>query len=370
MHRFNLPLRVLALILCLTVLGQACATMGSPGQAAMFCGAGGALAGAAVGAASAKSNRLAGALIGAAIGGLLAATACFAIAEYKSQQVKGYQDTQQAVNYKPDQGNVGQITTLSVNPSPVAPGNSLAIDATYYVMTPKGDEDVQVVETRTLKKYNPTTTQYEEMGRSDYQVTMKPGTQNASGKFSVGSNLPPGGYAYAFKIQAAGQTDEKEVPFLVTQDPNQLKTATVAQVVSEPIGMKSASTSSAPAVAPAAPTPPTATGEAPPTSTPETGKPLASIGEAQPAPPTAVAPATTAEKHKYFIVTKVATTGSVREGPGTSFKVIGQVSKNDRYLLLDTTTPKGSKASWHKIRLDNGQIGWVSSTLGTETEPE
>ncbi len=378
MRRPTPMLRAVAILLLLAIFPQGCATMPeSSGEAALLCGAGGALAGGAIGAAAAGGrNVLAGALIGAAIGGLVGAATCFAIAEYKSKQTKGYQETKQAVQYQPDQGDVVQITNFSLDPSAAAPGSQVAFNSTYYVMSPSSDADVTVTETRTLKKFDQASGQYKEMGRPTSSVTMKPGTRSADGKFDVRSGVETGKYLLAFKVESAGKTDEKELPFEVTNNQAQLQGAKVAQVTSEPIGAKRVAAPTATPVAPASAMAPAAAPAAP----------LATLGEGQPAspammapppamappppgPPQAVASLPSGQgKQRHFIVNKVANTGNVREGPGAAFRVVAEIEKDGRFLIVQTVMPQGSRTPWHKIRLDDGREGWVNSALGSEIE--
>jgi hypothetical protein len=368
-------LRWVAILLIILIFPQGCATMPqSSGEAALLCGAGGALAGGAIGAAVSGNNPLTGALIGAAIGGLVGAATCFAIAEYKSQQTKGYQETQQAVQYRPEQGNVAQITKFTLDPSAAAPGSQIAFNATYYVMAPS-DTEVTVMETRTLKKFDAASNQYKEMGRPASSVTMKPGTRSADGKFDVRSGVDPGKYLLAFKVESNGKADEKELPFEVTTNKAQLSEAKMAQVTAEPAGGKRVG---GPVAAPALPPPPPMTAASPSVAAPATSSPLASLGEGQlgvqagapaaarPAPP-AMVPATRAPQ-RYFVASKVATRGTVREGPGSGFRVIAEMDKNDRFIIIQTQTPQGSQSPWHKIRLDDGREGWVNSALGSESQ--
>jgi hypothetical protein len=374
-------LRWVAILLIIVVFPQGNTAMAqSSGEAALLCGAGGAVAGGAIGAAASGKNSLFGALVGAAIGGLVGAATCFAIAEYKSQQTLGYQETQQAVQYRPEQGNLAQITKFTLDPSAAAPGSQVVFNATYYVMAPS-DAEVTVMETRTLKKFDAASNQYKEMGRPASSVTMKPGTRNADGKFDVRSGVDPGKYLLAFKVESNGKADEKELPFEVTTNKAQLSEAKMVQVTAEPGGGKRVG---GPVAAPALPTPPPMTAASPPAAAPAASSPLASLGEGQPgvqagappaarpaAPPSqaapAVAPASRAPQ-RYFVASKVATRGTVREGPGSGFRVIAEMEKNDRFIILQTQTPQGSQSPWHKIRLDDGREGWVNSALGSESQ--
>ena len=245
------------------------------------------------------------------------------------------------------------------------------------------DTEVTVMETRTLKKFDAASNQYKEMGRPASSVTMKPGTRNADGKFDVRSGVDPGKYLLAFKVESNGKADEKELPFEVTTNKAQLSEAKMVQVTAEPAGGKRVG---GPVAAPTLPTPPPMTAAPSPIAAPPApaaSSPLASLGEGQPgvqagapaaarpaAPPSqpapAVAPANRAPQ-RYFVASKVATRGTVREGPGSGFRVIAEMEKNDRFIILQTQTPQGSQSSWHKIRLDDGREGWVNSALGSES---
>jgi hypothetical protein len=200
----------------------------------------------------------------------------------------------------------------------------------------------------------------------------------------VQSGVDPGKYLLAFKIESSGKADEKELPFEVTTNKTQLSEAKMVQVTAEPGGGKRVG---GPVAAPAQPTPPPTVTAPPPAAAPTApaaSSPLASLGEGQPgvqpgapaaarpaAPPPnpapAMVPANPALQH-YFVASKVVTRGTVREGPGSGFRVIAEMEKNDRFIIIQTQTPQGSQSPWHKIRLDDGREGWVNSTLGTESQ--
>jgi hypothetical protein len=369
-------------------------------KAALICGAGGAAAGAAVGAAVGGSGRhgsLAGALIGAGIGAvagaIVGATACFAIAEYRSQQVKGYDETRQAFNYQPSQGEVVQITRYEITPAAAAPGTQVSFNATYYVMTPSADREVPVTETRIVKILDPATGGYKELGRSVNEVTVKPGTRQADGKWEIRSGVAQGRYLVLFEVAKAERSDVKELPLIVTKDQAVLAAPAnrVAQVVAE--GTKATETAAvetpkaAPAAEPVTPAAgtPSATAEAaktteptPATGAPPAGTPLAALGEQQPkAPPVATvsttatpppAPSAPPMKSVYFVASKVVGRGNVREGPGTKHKIIGEIQPAERFLVVDRATNPGERSPWYKIRLEDGREGWVAGSLGEEVE--
>ena len=106
---------------------------------------------------------------------------------------------------------------------------------------------------------------------------------------------------------------------------------------------------------------------------PATGTATAIIVPA-PAVPTIVAPAalqpTVAERTKspYFLASKVASQGNVREGPGSAYGIVGEIRRGDRFLIIARApSPKGERL-WYKIRLDTGREGWVAGSLGEEIQ--
>src|ERR1700739_3644790 len=64
-----------------------CAGMSPQTKAAVYCGAGGAIVGAAAGAAIDQKNSGIGALVGAVIGAVAGAGICFAVVSYKNREV-------------------------------------------------------------------------------------------------------------------------------------------------------------------------------------------------------------------------------------------------------------------------------------------
>lgn len=354
--------RPMCLVVLATFLTLGCTTsMQQPGQAALICGAGGALTGAALGAAVGSTRNATGALVGALVGGLtgglLAATTCFAIAHYKSQQVKDYEQTRTATNYNTQQGDIVQITHYAIVPAAAAPESEVAFNATYSVMTPNADQDIRVTETRSLKMYDPGTQTYKELGRVATQVTMKPGTRQADGAFKVGSGVGEGRYLVVFEVARDSQSATKDLPLIVTKDqavlrqgPNQKAEFTTGSV---PV----ASSGPPPISAPGAP------------SAGAVG-PLAAIGEKDPQRPLAPAgpglrPAVAkVSTERYFIASKVSGRGNVREAPGRGHKILGEITQGDRYLIVDAA--KDATGSWYKIRLDTGREGWVAGSLGVE----
>lgn len=358
----------LVVLVCFLVVGCA-EVMQKPGQAALACGAGGAAAGAAVGAAAGRGDWKA-ILIGAGVGAILAATACFAIAEYNSRQVKDYQETSQAISYQPSQGDAVQITHYSITPAAAAPGSQVVFNATYHVMTPNPDQEIPITETRIVKTYDPTTNQYRELGRVANQVTVKPGTRQADGKLDVRSGVGEGQYRVIFQVAKNGQSDIKELAFIVTRNPQVLSASSsrIVEVFAE--GAKAVPSTATASEPPARQLePPSAPAAAPP---PSSQAPLSSLGEQQPAPPTlsaSIPPAESqkTEKVRYFLASKVSDSGgNLRERPGTLGTPIGTIKRGERYPIVGQTTLPGEQIPWYKIRLENGAEAWVASSLGVE----
>jgi hypothetical protein len=356
-------------------------------RAAAICGAGGALAGAAIGAAIGSSGRrgsAAGALIGAGIGALAgaiaSATACFVVAEYRSRQVKGYEETRQATNYEPQQGDVLRITRYAVTPAAASPGTTVAFEATYHVMSPDPDKDISLTETRIVKRMLPDSG-WTELGRMVSPVTAKPGTRQADGKWEVRSGVGEGDYLIIFEVSRGARKDAKELAFLVTTNSTQLAArAQTAEVVDS--GAKAAaSTPEAPQSAGTASSSPTLSdspketavsataGEASsraPASDGAGPRTLAALGEQQPKAPEITVPAAASAPAPslYFVATKVVGRGNVRQGPGTQHRIVAEISKADRFLILEQQGDPAAR--WYKIRLDDGREGWVAGSLGEE----
>ncbi len=193
-----------------------CSTDSSTGANVGKGAAGGAVLGAITGALLNPGNPWKGAAIGAAAGALVGAIAGF-VWDYTSKQSKDYAQTQQDVQYSPNQGDQVTVTKYSLDPGQAQPGQPININTTYYVMTPAADSELNVKEVRYVKKYNPQTKAYEELGRENTSVTMKPGTRDGSGKITLPKDAEPGNYALGFGVAYKDKKDEKEVPVTITK---------------------------------------------------------------------------------------------------------------------------------------------------------
>lgn len=88
-----------------------------------------------------------------------------------------------------------------------------------------------------------------------------------------------------------------------------------------------------------------------PTVTPVTPQPTRSPVTIVLVPPSTVTP--TAER----LVGRVNVAANLRNGPGTSFRIITVVPSNTEVLL------EGQRANWYVVRLPDGQTGWMSAAV-------
>ena len=220
-------LRAIALCLAFVFLFSSCATMlpdpntitteeeriSARNKCIAMYTVGGALGGALVGGLIGGNWKGAG--IGAAAGGAIgfayAWGKCLSLySTLVSQPTTGYQQTAQQVGYKPAQGNVTKIQSFAVAPTAVAPGGSVKLNGTYYVMAPEGAKEMKVTETRAVKYFDPSKNQWTDLGQVDQEITVAPGTRKADGAFDIPKDVPEGRYKMAFKVSAQGREDAVE----------------------------------------------------------------------------------------------------------------------------------------------------------------
>ena len=58
-------------------------------------------------------------------------------------------------------------------------------------------------------------------------------------------------------------------------------------------------------------------------------------------------------------VTIIAPSANVRAGPGTTARLVGTVTQNEQYEVLE------ERGGWYKLRLEDGTEGWVSGKVAT-----
>ena len=306
------PLAVFLSMLVLSLSIYSCAGMSPQTKSTLTCGVAGGLLGAVIGAAVDSKNRGRGALIGAAIGAIGAMGACFAVSAYKNTEVADYEATTQQVDYVPTSGDVMRITEFNVEPQAVKPGEQIAFNAQYYVMTPDPNQEITVVETRTIRAYDEETQSYNELGSTTNEITMKPGTRKGDGELDIHPLTPSGNYQLAFTVQYLGKTAVAEQPLTIGDAP--------VVAANEPApGSKAADTS-------------------------------------------VTVPAASGDTNRYFVV--VVETTTLRSGSGATFNILAQLKQGQQYLIIESVDNRSENVTWHRIKLDDGREGWVSGASG------
>jgi hypothetical protein len=152
-----------------------------------------------------------GAAVGGAIGFAYAWGKCLSLySTLKSQPAAGYDETARRTKYNPSQGDVVKIERFNINPTSVPQGSAANLNGSYYVMAPEGAKEMKVVETRTVKYFDPKKNEFVDLGSVDQEITAAPGSRKADGKFDVPKDVPEGRYKIALKVSAAGKEDVVE----------------------------------------------------------------------------------------------------------------------------------------------------------------
>jgi hypothetical protein len=325
--------RSIALVVLITFIFSACASLPPPGTAltdeerasakksciAKYTALG-AVGGAALGyLLGSKKSKLETTAIGAVAGGALAFAIaygkCLALySDLKSYPVAGFKQTAQNIGYSSSQGDVIKIQNFSVDPSGVAPGGKLALNGSYYIMAPEGTKEVKVTESRSLHYLDPSENEWKELGVVDNEITSALGTRKADGNVDVGKEMPEGKYRVTFKVAALGKEDQ------VTQDltvkkglamgPRNVRPQhqQVAYAGTEQTGAKSI------------------------TNQPKAAKNMSSLE----------------------VISK---TLNVRKEPTSKAGILATIKQGEVYQIITNTTLEQLK--WYQIRLDDGTEGWV-----------
>lgn len=243
-------LRYPASVLVVSFFLSSCATLPPPGTAltpeerekaksscirqyTVSSAVGGALVGAAlgalIGAASgggrgagigAAAGAGAGALAGGIIGYSRAWNHCMALlSDLNTYPVADYKNTAQAINYKPEQGNVVQIRNLAVSPPTATPGNNINLKGEYIVMNPdEKAQDIKVLIERGVSPFDPQKNAY--IPPSRYEPTEKvidaaSRTNKLDGNFELPQDVPDGQYKFMVRVTALDKTVEDGAPLVV-----------------------------------------------------------------------------------------------------------------------------------------------------------
>lgn len=161
---------------------------------------------------SSKSDRTKGALLGAAAGGALAYNIAWGkclkyYSDISSFPVADARQTAANIGYTASRGNVVRIQTFLVTPAELAPGGSLKLAGSYYVMAPEGQKDIKVVEKRTVHFYNEAEKSWTELGSEETAVTAALGTRRAEGQTLMPKEMAEGRYRITFQVTALERQD-------------------------------------------------------------------------------------------------------------------------------------------------------------------
>lgn len=297
---------IVGLCLLFAIHGLAgCAEM-SQGQTGAAVGAGAGVAtGALVGALAGGKK---GAVIGAVAGGVLGGLVGWQVGEYRTRKVREGSEVSAATGYRAEQGVIAKIEASTNAPQQLRPGDKILLQTNYTLLSPPAQGQVKVKETRTVF-FNG-----QELGRLEKESSLTSGTYATEQTLSVPPDAAEGRYLVQTVVQpvSAGRV-------------------TVGQANSDfmvgsgtPIGSGVTGTTATPT-----------------RSTPPSGvkSPL---------------PSTTIPSAVYVKLS----TANVREGAGTTFKVIATASKGARLAVIGDGGSERDR--WYLVRLADGREGWVA----------
>jgi len=175
----------------------------------------------------------------------------------------------------------------------------------YYVMAPEGTQEVKVTETRTLHYFDPSGSNWKELGSVDNEITSALGTRRAEGNFDIPSDVPEGKYKVTLKVSAQGKED------LASQE----------LTVRKGLAMGPASGG--------------------------TGYQQAAYQEGS-----------KSVDKKVRSVEVLSKTLNVRKEPSSKSEIIANIKQAEIFQAVNDTMVDQNK--WFMIRLDDGTEGWVS----------
>jgi hypothetical protein len=112
------------------------------------------------------------------------------------------------VGYTPNRGNEVRIQSFSVTPNQIMPGGNLNLKSAYYVMSPDGQQQVKVVEKRTVHYFDPQENSWKELGSEETPVTAALGSRRSEGQTGMPTEVAEGRYRVTFKVSALGREDQ------------------------------------------------------------------------------------------------------------------------------------------------------------------
>jgi len=306
-------------LLCLILLGQTMAGCGamSEQQKGGAVGAGvGAAAGAVAGGLLDKKNPAKGAAIGAAAGALLGGAAGWAVGEYRVRQVRSREQAAAAAGYTTAQGIVAKIEKAATVPQQLKPGDQLTFQAQYTVLAPPQTKEIRVTESRTIYFDN---RHLVDLPRKE--LTLTQGTNEIQDSLSLPKDAAEGLYLMTTSLEPAvanAQKAQVATPFVVRA---------AAPVAGTVVPARQATV-------------------VPPRSAPV---------EAALVPPPVQPPRLIPEA--LYVKIGLA---SIREGAGSRFRLLSQVPNGTKLQVLEAGGTDLDR--WFRVRLANGQEGWVAAS--------
>jgi hypothetical protein len=309
--------RLLAAALCLLLAGQGLAgcaetTQGqSKGVVTTVGAATGAATGAIVGLVAGGKK---GAAIGAAAGALIGGLVGWQVGEYRARQVRDREAATKATGYTPSQGVLAKIDRTSTTPQQLRPGDEITLQATYTVLAPPERAQIKVKETRTIF-FNG-----QELGQLTREREVPAGSHDTEQPLA----LPPDAAEGRYLVQTVVEPVAVDKP-------------TIARANSDFIVGNTASAGVR--------------------ATPARGTPQ-TIAPSTSALPRGVLPQT---------VTVKLSSANLREGAGTTFKIVGSATRGTRLVVLGEGG--GGNDRWFRVKLDDGREAWIASSVVSVDPP-
>ena len=164
----------------------------------------GAVGGAVVGGLlGGKRGAVAGGLLGALTGGLLG--------NYYDEREKNLAETRRAhTEYDAAKGTILKIEQVRTNPATAAPGDTVEIQLTYAVLTPREDMMVPVRESRAILFEG------SKVGEASVDIEREGGTWRSVVPITLPGNARPGNYRVVASVESrGGGKDVEEITFRV-----------------------------------------------------------------------------------------------------------------------------------------------------------
>ncbi|MEK6695767.1 MAG: YMGG-like glycine zipper-containing protein [Candidatus Deferrimicrobiota bacterium] len=172
--------------------------------------------GAAVGAGTgAVGGAVVGGLLGgkrgAVVGGLLGALAGGLVGNYHDQREKNLAETRRGyTDYNAARGTRLKIERVRTNPPAAAPGDTVEIQLTYAVLTPREDVMVPVRESREILFEG------SKVGEASVDIEREGGTWRSVVPITLPGNARPGNYRVVASVESrGGGKDIEEITFRV-----------------------------------------------------------------------------------------------------------------------------------------------------------